>query len=195
MTFIEEKVEGADFNLGIVTSKVQELEIKNKQMNDELLYIQAQSMRNNLVFGNIEEARAGVDENAEYVLREFLVSKLKMANSLVTEMKFERVHRMGQKNSDKVRPIVAKFNLFKERELVRRSASALKDTPYYLHEQFPKEISDKRRKLVPEMKKARKSGSKAWISYDTLFIDGVPYTKAVDFLTCSWRTITGDARA
>ncbi|XP_052227651.1 uncharacterized protein LOC127842264 [Dreissena polymorpha] len=134
-------------------------------------------MRNNLVFGNIEEALPGEVENAESVLREFLVSKLKMANDLVTEMKFGRIHRMGEKNRDKIRLIVAKFNLFKERELVRRSASALKDTSYYLHEQCPKEISDKRRELVPELKNARKRGSKEWISYDTLLIDGVPYTK------------------
>jgi hypothetical protein len=37
---VEERVESADFNLSIVSSKVQELEVKNKQLNDELLYVQ-----------------------------------------------------------------------------------------------------------------------------------------------------------
>lgn len=172
---VEERVESADFNLSIVSSKVQELETKNKQLNDELLYVQSQSMRNNIVFGNIEEALPGETENAESVVRDFLVSKMKLASDLVSEMKFERIHRMGEKRPGKNRPIVAKFNLFKERELVRRAGSALKSTPYFIHEQFPKEVSDKRRKLVPKMKEARDKGSRAWISYDTLFIDGKPF--------------------
>jgi hypothetical protein len=112
-------------------------------------------MQNNIVFGNIEEALPGETENAESLVRDFLVSKMKLASDLVSEMKFERIHRMGEKRPGKNRPIVANFNLFKERELVRRAGSALKSTPYFIHEQFPKEVSDKRRKLVPKMKEAR----------------------------------------
>lgn len=44
---------------------MQELKVKNKQLNDELLYVQFQSMRINIVFGNTEEVRPGVTENAE----------------------------------------------------------------------------------------------------------------------------------
>lgn len=100
---------------------------------------------------------------------------MKLAGDFVAEMKFERVHRMSYKREGKNRPIIAKFNLFKERELVRRAGSAFKSTPYFIHEQFPKKVSEKRRKLIPKMKEARKKGSRAWIFYHTLFIDGKPY--------------------
>ena len=40
-------------------------------MNDELLSVQSQSIRNNIVFNNIEEARSEVTENADTLVCEF----------------------------------------------------------------------------------------------------------------------------
>ena len=40
-----------------------------------------------------------------------------------------------------------------------------------MNEQFPKEVADKRRRLVPKMKKARQQGKSAWLSYDTRYVD------------------------
>jgi hypothetical protein len=82
---------------------------------------------------------------------------------------------MGERRSCKIRQKIAKFNLFKEWELAIKAGSSLKNTRYFIHEQFPKEVSEKRRKLIPKMKEARSKGSRAWLSYDTLFIDGRPY--------------------
>ncbi|XP_060556293.1 uncharacterized protein LOC132716967 [Ruditapes philippinarum] len=170
---VEEKVESTDFNVGIVTSKITDLEDRNKKLNDDLVYIQSQSMRNNLIFTNIDEAPTGNNEDCEQVIRTFLTDKMKIANDLVKEMKFERVHRIGNHGRNgKPRNIVAKFNLFKERELVRKSGVALKGTNCYVNEQFPKEVIDKRRELLPKLKEARQKGNKAWLSYDTLYIDG-----------------------
>ena len=41
-----------------------------------------------------------------------------------------------------------------------------------MNEQFPREVADKRRRLVPKMKEARQQGKSAWLSYDTLYVDG-----------------------
>ena len=173
LNVVEEKVESTDFNVGIVSSKISDLEDRNKKLCDDLVYIQSQSMRNNLIFSNIEEAPTGSSEDCEQVIRNFLCDKMKIANDLVKEMKFERVHRIGDHSRrDRPRSIVVKFNLFKERELVRKSGVALKGTKFYVNEQFPKEVTSKRKELLPKMKEARQSGHKAWLSYDTLYIDG-----------------------
>ena len=84
----------------------------------------------------------------------------------------ESVHRMGAIFQGSSRKIVAKFNLFKEREMVRKQWKNLENTPYYVHEQFPREVVAKRRQLIPTMKEAKRNGKNAWISYDTLYIDG-----------------------
>lgn len=131
-------------------------------------------MRNNLIFGNINEAPTEEHDETEKKLRLFLVEKMKLAQHMVEEMQFERVHRMGQKMVGKSRNIVAKFSLFKEREIVRKQWKPLQGTGYFVYEQFPKEINDRRRKLLPKLKEAKKAGKKAWLAYDTLYIDGRP---------------------
>ena len=57
---------------------------------------------------------------------------------------------------------------------MRKQGKALQGTQFHVYEQFPKEVGDKRRKLVPHMQAARREGKRAWISYDTLYIDGKP---------------------
>ena len=155
LSVIEEKVESADFNLSLTNDKLVLLEKENNELKGDLVYLQSQTMRNNLVFANIDEAPTEEHENTEQILREFLESKMKVAKEQVDRMAFERVHRMGPRVPGNNRKIVAKFTLFKEREFVRKKWKILDNTPYYLHEQFPKEVVAKRRQLVPMMKEAK----------------------------------------
>ncbi|KAH3897116.1 hypothetical protein DPMN_021301 [Dreissena polymorpha] len=75
-------------------------------------------------------------------------------------MRFERVHRSpSHPVTGKVRSVVAKFAFFKDREVVRRQWPELKGTPYNVFEQFPPEIQEKRRRLVPKMKEAKRDAS------------------------------------
>ncbi|XP_060587663.1 uncharacterized protein LOC132743153 [Ruditapes philippinarum] len=56
------------------------------------------SMRNNLVFANIDESPSGVLENTEQKLREFLEQNMKIAKEQVERMAFERDHEGGGLN-------------------------------------------------------------------------------------------------
>ena len=168
-----ERTDNVEFSLGLVSEKMSNLEQENKRVKEDLLYLQSQSMRNNLVFGNIEEKENERIEETEAELRNFMVSKFKMAQDCVNDIKFERVHRLGQR-SERVRNrnIVAKFTLFKDREMVKKQGKHLNRTGYYMFEQYPREISEKRKALVPQMKEAKQAGHRAWISYDKLYVNG-----------------------
>ena len=173
-----DKTDNLDFSLGEACDKIKLLETTNKQLKDDLTYIQSQSMRNNLVFGNIFEKESERPEQTEIELRKFMMEKLKIAQDLVNKIQFERVHRMGQKEENgKHRNIVAKFTLFKDKEIVRKQGKQLTGTNYYMFEQFPREIAQK---LVPKMKAAISSGKQAWISYDKLYINGRPVKNSVE---------------
>ncbi|MEW8547164.1 MAG: hypothetical protein AB2693_26940 [Candidatus Thiodiazotropha sp.] len=134
-------------------------------------------MRDNLVFTGIEEPEAldGEYENTEKVLCEFLETEMNINKPI----SFHRVHRIGNKmyNYDSPRPIVAKFEHFKEREEVRFTApKTLKGKPYGVREQFPKVVEEKRKILYPEMKKARSdSRNKVRLVRDKLFINNVEF--------------------
>ncbi|KAH3842016.1 hypothetical protein DPMN_115504 [Dreissena polymorpha] len=67
-----------------------------------------------------------------------------------------------------------KLSTEKERELVRKEWKQLKGARYSMFEQFPKAVADKRRKLVKSMKDDRDKGKRAWLVYDTLYVDGQP---------------------
>lgn len=172
LSIVSEKVESLEFDLETTKTKINSLSDERVKMEDNLLYIQSQSMRNNLIFTNITESINEKPEESERLLRNFLVEKCQIAQSIVNEIKFERVHRMGQARPGGPRDIVAKFSLFKDREEVRRSRFKLKQTGHFINEQYPKEIGDRRRRLVPKMKAAIRDGKRAWITYDKLYING-----------------------
>lgn len=183
---IQDQVDSVEMVAGFGQDRMQQLEQENKVLKESITYLQSQSMRNNLIFGNIEESPNEKPKDTEVKVRDFLTEKLKLTKDTVDSMKIERAHRMGPpviappetEGSDEVRTkprrIVCKFNLFSDREMIRRSSSNLKETDYYITEQFPPDVVNKRKKLVKPMKEAREQGKKAWISYDTLYIEGKP---------------------
>ena len=166
---VEDRVESLDFSADRTESKVRGLEQQREEMQADIVYMKSQSMRNNLIFTHIAESE---NEDCEKKIKEFIMSKMKVGKECVDRMKFERVHRMGMRKPDRARNIVAKFHNFKDKDAVKRCGKELKGTVYSMYEQFPNEIVEIRRKLVPKMKEAQKEGKRAWISYDTLYIDG-----------------------
>ena len=58
--------------------------------------------------------------------------------------------------------------------------SKLTESIYSVGDQFPKEVQDKRRELLPAKKSAIRSGKRAVFSYDKLYIDGVLYKPPVN---------------
>lgn len=176
VTKLEDKVDGADIGAGLLASKVDELEKARDSLREEVTYLKSQSMRNNLIFTNVPEDNSSGSESPEVTerkLRHHLHEHLKLAKETADSLRFERVHRSpGHPVSGKVRTIVAKFTFFQDRELVRRQWKHLSGTNFNVYEQLPQEIIAKRRRLVPKMKAARDQGKRAWIAYDTLFVDG-----------------------
>ena len=74
------------------------------------------------------------------------------------------------------RPVIVCFLRFTERELVFRKARELEsDTDVKGYSDLPKEISERRKRQWPKLKKAREEGKTAFFSKpepDKLFIDG-----------------------
>ena len=179
ITKISDRIDTFEFALGTAHEQITQLNSDKKRMQDSILYLQSQSMRNNLVFSGITEDNHENPEATEVKVRHFMVDKLKIAQDIVDGFQLERVHRMGSNSSGtyataRPRNVVAKFLHFKDRETVRRARMNLKGTGYFVNEQFPKEISDRRRELLPKMHQAKRDGKTSWLSYDTLYIDGRP---------------------
>jgi len=158
---------------------VQELSSLNKSLREDLIDLKCRSMRDNLIFSHIPEQFQSSNgrrfEDTEEVLSSFLRQHLQ-----ISDVKFDRVHRIAptqRSRRDTPRPIVAKFTLFKEREVVRCAAFKLKGTNFGISEQFPEEIlvEDVRRGLYPIMRNLRRDGRRVHLVRDKLYVDGVQY--------------------
>lgn len=157
-----------------VTTQLSTITAENKTMKETILDLQARSMRDNLVFSGIPEHTA---DDPEKTVKDFMKLQLKLPADTVNNITFHRVHRLGQKNTtnNRPRPIVAKFEHFKQKELVKHQGKQLKGTDYGLNDQYPKDIMDRRKKLFPIRKQMISEGKKAVISVDKLYINGQLY--------------------
>ena len=113
---VYERLDNVEFCGTDYFEKIRLLEQDNQKLKDNLTYLQSQSMRNNLIFGNIADDQNERPDCTEGKIRLFLIEKLQMAKDVVDNMQLERVHRMGAPNSRYTRNVVCKFTYFKERE-------------------------------------------------------------------------------
>lgn len=173
---LEDKVDGADIHAADLTERLQVLEKERDTLRDDVSYLQSQSMRNNLIFTGVPEENTNGNETPETTerkLRQHLHDAFRITRDMADSIRFERVHRSpGAPVDGKVRNIVAKFTYFKDREMVRKQWKELEGSVFRVFEQFPQDVIQKRRKLVPQMKEARRQGKRAYLAYDTLYING-----------------------
>ena len=90
MRKIEEKSESQDFACGMLNDKVVQLEKEKDALKDEVIYLQSQSMRNNLIFSNIPETLGETNEQADLKIKEFIFEKMKVAKEVVDKMTFDK---------------------------------------------------------------------------------------------------------
>lgn len=84
-------------------------------------------MEDNLVFSGIPEQ---IQDNPGQAVKDFKLSSLKLPKETVSNKTFHRVHRLGANNNQNAdtkcpRPIVAKFEHYKQKELVKSKGKEL----------------------------------------------------------------------
>ena len=150
------------------------LELENKKLacdnakiQDELLNIKCNAMKDNLLFFNLEESES---ENCTKVIQNFCKESLRLMEA--ENFEFESVHRSWKVSNSRGRPILAKFKKFCDREAVRKASHKLRDSVYSISEQLPQKYRERRKLLLPQYKRAKGNNQRAHFVRDNLFIDG-----------------------
>ena len=179
---IRREQESNDSIIDNITKRLEKLENdqsslqSNQNKSDNtLIDLQCRSMRDNLIFTGISETPLQGDEEYEDVERT-LLHFLETEMGIYRIIDFHRVHRLGAYHRDtqdtNPRPIIAKFEKFKDREFVRsRARETLRGKRFGIREQFPREIEEKRKLLYPVAKEARQNKDKVRMIRDKLFIN------------------------
>lgn len=171
----------SDKKLKNIEKRLQALEEQSQHMNklirdtdDKVTDVRWRTMRENLLFFGVPEVENFSEngENCEARIKQIIKSEMKIEK----DIPMDRVHRIGRYNNRNLRPrpIVVKFTYFKDRELVRLTATTtLIDTSYGVSEQFPPEIEEKRKPLYEAAKKARlNKDNTVRLVRDKLYING-----------------------
>lgn len=159
-------------------------DIEQLKCDNEVIDSQSRLMRDNLLFFNVPEEitrEARISEDCKAKVMRFCVRDLEIAYA-ETRFKFDRVHRTGQFERSKTRPIVAKFHFYGDKMEVKRKVREKQtnkqdDTiSIRISDQYPKAIQEWCRKLIPYLIQARNSNKNAVLSYDILYIDNQKFT-------------------
>ncbi|MEW8542144.1 MAG: hypothetical protein AB2693_01300 [Candidatus Thiodiazotropha sp.] len=174
VNYLMKKVETLELNQNTQIKSQAEIQAKQLYSEDKLLDLQWRSMRQNLIFTGLCEPALpfGVNENVEDTLRQFLSCEMQID----TEIRFDRVHRLGRPryNQTNPRPIIARFEKYKDKEFVRLAApKCLAGKRYGVREQFPPEIEEQRKLLYPIAKEYRQNKNNVVkLVRDKLYVNG-----------------------
>ena len=104
---LESENKSLKVTVDLLTKKTDTITKENKKINEAVLDIQSRSMRDNLIFSGIPENPTS--DHPEALLKDFLISKLKLPPDTVDNITFHRVHRLGSPKNKRPRPIIAKL--------------------------------------------------------------------------------------
>lgn len=102
--------------------------------------IERQARKNNLVFFGIEENEKSYD-NLE---RNFIIWTEQYLSLKISYIDIQEIKRIGKKG-EKLRPLVVTFTTLGTKIKILKHKRALKDTHYYIKEDYPKYVLEKRR--------------------------------------------------
>lgn len=161
--------EAVNQELATIRESVKSVEGAKEKMENDIVDLQCRSMRDNLLFFNVKEG--GSTEDCAKIVTD-ICNKIE-----VTDVNIERAHRLGKPGGGRTRPIVAKFSNFPKREEIRKNSYKLGESncPVSIGEQFPKVVQERRKSLLPALKKAKSDGKKARLVIDKLYIEGELY--------------------
>ena len=129
--------------------------------------LEDRSWRNNLRFDGIPEEKNETWEDCERKVENLLKNKLGIEG-----IKIERAHRTKGKKKDNSKPktIVCKLHSYKDKARILGSSKKLKDTDYFINEDFSKETLEYRKELWKEVKSLREEGKIAYLNYKKVVI-------------------------
>jgi hypothetical protein len=124
------------------------------------------SINSNLSYSNV----ASQNEDCKAKVFDFCYKILGIKNPDKL-IKINRAHRIGIFIPGKIRPLVANFDS-DSKSLIQSALKTVKPrtTPYNVSEQFPPEVKERRKALIPELIKARRDGKTAFLRRDKLII-------------------------
>lgn len=142
--------------------------ILEKKIEDQVAKInglERHIRRKNLVMFGVEEC-----ENSYHELEDMMIDIISTYFKIPCEKShLEAIRRLGKKG-EKIRPVVITFSTVGFKLKVLKNKSGLQETSYYIKEDYPIDVLNKRKELQVQLQKEKASGKIAFIKYDKLIV-------------------------
>lgn len=160
----EEKIKKQDEIIQVQCIQINENSEKIKNLEISL-------RKKNLLFHKVPETESS-EQNLKDIISSYCTNDL---NINVSPTDIEYLYRLGKKeenigSQEKMRPVLVAFFSYATKLSVMKQRSRSKT--YGISEDFPKEVVDARRKLIPVLERFRSEGKKVLLEVDKLLVDG-----------------------
>lgn len=152
------------FNL--LEHKHKELEKKVEELETRTDAFEREIRKRNLVFFGVEES-----EKNYYDLQELVLHIVK--DNLKIQCGYQDiacVRRLGKKSEQKIRPVIITLHSMGMKIEIMKKKKMLESSQWYIKEDYPPKILEKRKELQDEIKRLRDQGIHAVIKYDRIII-------------------------
>lgn len=143
----------------------EELKEKVEYQEKRLQYLEKQARKNNLVFFGIEEN----EKSYENLESNFINWADQHFSTKTIPRDIQEIKRIGKKD-ERIRPIVVTFSTLGTKIKFLKEKRVLKDTIFYIKEDYPKHVLEKRKELQAQLQVERDKGNIAKIVYDKLLV-------------------------
>lgn len=113
----------------------------------------------------MEEDPCETCEQAAKKVCHLIENKLELPN-----VQLERAHRVGQHYPNRLRPIIARFTRFSDREAVKRNVSKPRGSRIYVNEDLCPASQEIKRAQLPQLKQAKSEGKIGYFRRTKLII-------------------------
>ena len=136
--------------LTVLKLKNARLEADNTQLHESLLHLETYQCRDNMIFSGISEDHNEKVDECQAKLKYILNG---VSNLSGKEIKIGHCHRLGSYYPGKIRPIITHIPELEDHQSILENR---KDFPWgvYISEDFPKEIQDCHKEIMPIFKLA-----------------------------------------
>ncbi|XP_063369763.1 uncharacterized protein LOC134658089 [Cydia amplana] len=143
----------------------EKLKEKVESQEKKIYFLEKQARQRNIVFFGIKE-----DETSYANLQDNITRFIKENFSVDLDHRdIQEVKRIGKKG-ERPRPLIVTFTTLGMKINIFKKKGVLKDTDYYLKEDYPQQVLEKRRELQEQVKVEQEKGNKVKIKYDKLVI-------------------------
>ena len=141
----------------------------------DILHLKSQQMRDNVIISGISEGENETQDILFNKVSQFMKDELKMDEHEIRHLSYDRMHRIGRRNADtaRIRDILIKFSTHGCKNVLMRHIKNLRrGTKYFVSDQFPPEINERRRVLQKVRAEKKAEDRHVRLVADQLYVDG-----------------------